>query len=121
MREYIPREEREFVEQIVQAAGNYVTASEDLRPRVVEAARDNEDGRRALRLAGCAALAVSALFIISVPIGRSAERLRLQMRGPSGEAVLHDISQRSHSDPMWQLVEYFSSSPRPKVTTEPGD
>lgn len=121
MREYIPKEEQAFVEQIVKQAGNYVTASDDLRPRIVEAARDGEDGRRALRMAGVAALAISALFVISIPISRSAEHFRHQMRGPSGEAILQGASQRSASDPTWQLVEYFSSSsrPQPASTTPP--
>jgi len=57
----------EEIESLIRAAGNYVQPSEDLRPRVLEAARSQRSQWQAMTIAQCVAAAVVVLgmFLMS--------------------------------------------------------
>jgi len=96
------------VEALVRRAGEYVRASDDLRPRVLETARSQHGERRARRRIWQSALfaLLLGLFVTSICqqpalMGAGAEA--------SGEQLLSDAQAAARdSDSSWRIVESFT-------------
>ena len=56
------------IESIIRAAGQYVQPSEDLRPRTLEAARQQCGDRRAERRLGSFVIAIMFLVLLGAPV-----------------------------------------------------
>jgi hypothetical protein len=61
-------EPNQSIESIIRAAGQYVQPSEDLRPRTLEAAREQCGDRRAERHLGNFVIAMMVLVLVGSPI-----------------------------------------------------
>ena len=101
----------EQIEAAIRAAGDYIRPSEDLRPRTLEAAREDCGLRRAEQK--LAALAIVALMLVTVasPVVHYIDALRRQTSAPSAsELQLQGL--RYASDPRigpnWGLAEAFT-------------
>ena len=99
------------IEAIIRAARNYVQPSDDLRPRVLEAARVQHADQLAERKLGTFALAVLAVVLISSPILRYATLIQSAAPARSSteienraEALAAQPSIGSH----WALAESIS-------------
>jgi hypothetical protein len=99
------------IEAMVQAAGTYVVASRDLRPRVLETARAECRERRAQRSIRRVALVVALFAAFTAPSGGSEDT-----RCPALLAALdsdHIFSQAESKvarggDLSWSMVEAFT-------------
>lgn len=112
-----PRDRREReafapVEALVRAAGRYVRASDDLRPRTLEAARHATSWRRWNRSLGSLAVAAVLLAICNVP-GRFIPAARETT--PATATVMQEFELRQQAakgmgfsfNPSWAWVEAF--------------
>jgi hypothetical protein len=98
------------VEALVRLAGDYVRASDDLRPRFLEAARaarrDRHGRRRILRAATLlilAALALPSFFDGSIPTGGAA-----QVAAWARDISDSSPASASSGDASWEMVESFT-------------
>lgn len=94
------------VEALVQAAGAYVRPSDELRPRVLEAARTESRERRAQRRIWQLALAIAILGLISAATGS-----RWSPGGPLSASMLPsqpDARQTEASSIGWNTVDSFT-------------
>jgi hypothetical protein len=94
------------VEAMVQAAGGYVQASDDLRPRVLETARTQvgeQRGKRWIRQTSLAAAIVGVAVSIGVSTGESQPKI------DDADAVYEQASQKSVGAGGfgWALVQAF--------------
>lgn len=101
----------EQIESAIRAAGDYLRPSEDLRPRTLEAAREDCSDRRAEQKLGVFVIAVLMLVMISSPAIHNINKLRRKSSAPSAK----EIEQRGlhyAADPTigsnWGLSEAFS-------------
>ena len=93
------------VEALVRAAGGYVRPSEELRPRVLEAAGVEASERRALQRIWHVALAIAILGVLTV-IGA-----RWHAASPFAPSVLQaqaEVQQAGGNSAGWTLVESFT-------------
>jgi hypothetical protein len=108
-------EDRSDTEALIRAAGSYVRASDDLRPRVLEAARLQHRERRARRwIRQAAVLALLAAF--ATVVGR--RELDDEKAGPFGIVAAAgfdeffvptaSVSKRS-GDGDWRMIEAFTA------------
>lgn len=101
----------EQIEAAIRAAGDYIRPSEDLRPRTLDAAREDGGDRRAEQKLGV--LMIAALMLISVasPAVHYIDALRRQTSTPSASELQHQGLQYA-SDPRigpnWGLAEAFT-------------
>jgi hypothetical protein len=102
------------VEDMVRAAGSYMQASRDLRPRVLEAARTECGERRAQRSIRQLAIAVVLLTVFTIPGGRGlgteADRL-LSMLAAVDSAHIFSQAESKVSQGRergWAMVEAFT-------------
>jgi hypothetical protein len=103
------------VEAMIRAAGSYVRASDDLRPRVLEAARLQHRERRARRWIRQAAIIVLLLAFASI-VGR--RELEVEKAGPFGIvatagfdeffAPTASVTKRS-GDGDWRMLDAFTA------------
>ncbi len=66
-----PAKDTEFVERLLRLSADYVQPSDDLRPRIVEAAREVDSAKRSQRLLGQMFLTMAVLFwgtVLCLPI-----------------------------------------------------
>ncbi len=96
---------------LVRAARNYVHPSDDLRPRILEAAREYCSDRRAEQKLGSFALAVLMLIMISSPVIKYAELIQSTNVNRSARELQHRAAELA-TDPEigshWALAEAFS-------------
>ena len=101
----------EQIESAIRAAGDYIQPSEDLRPRTLEAARDDCGDRRAEKRLGVFVFAVVMLVMIGSPIIHNLEKLRRESSAPSTTEMqqrgLHYAADPTIG-PNWGLSEAFS-------------
>jgi len=109
------------LEALLRGAGGYVRASDDLRPRVLEAGRAQSTERRAQRLIRKAAMIIVLLTGLSAAVGHTVDRAVA-----SHELAITAIDARHlHSraatyaaprgDVAWGMVEAFSELRRRQV------
>jgi hypothetical protein len=99
------------IEAMVHAARFYVEPSEDLRPRVLEAAREHCADQRAERRLGGFALAVLLLALIASPLGSYVALLRSSAVPRSASEVQRhatELAGRREIGSHWALAEAFS-------------
>src|SRR5215217_1007222 len=96
------------VEAIVRSAGNYVHASKDLRPRVLETARLTNGERRARRCIRQVALAAALLtWVVTTSVNKfdmrdNLRQLTLVAAGPYASA--NDRGSGAAEEAAWSLV-----------------
>ena len=100
------------LESLVRGAKDYVRASDDLRPRVLEAVRSQRQDRRALRYLRLVAIVVVALGVLA-----GALRQRLEVATTSQPGSLAAVTSAllspaevatQDSDVNWSMVESFT-------------
>lgn len=99
------------IESLIRAAGNYVQPTRDLRPRVLEAAREHCDDRRAEQKLGAFAIALLLLASFSSPAIRYVALMRTASAGPSAiEMHRRALAYEAQADmgANWGLTEAFS-------------
>jgi hypothetical protein len=100
------------IEAVVRAAGTYVQASRDLRPRVLETARTVCGERRAQRSIRRVALFVALLAVFTAPSGRGTEGARYPAMLAAVDSD-HIFSQAESkvargADVSWAVVDAFT-------------
>lgn len=98
------------LERKIRAAGGYVAPSDDLRPRILEVARERCSEQRHVRRASWLAMATISLWVACWPLSIWASGLREKLTAPSSseiqsQAIEH--SQRPNGSFDWGLVEAF--------------
>lgn len=100
------------VEELVRSAGGYVQVSKDLRPRVLEAARDQRSERRAQRRIRQMAVLVVLLGMFTTSLR---QRPELTAAPPlATAAIMESLGSPSPtpanggSDASWSMVESFT-------------
>ncbi len=99
------------IEAMIRAAKHYVRPSDDLRPRILEAAREHSGDRRAEQKLGSFAVAVLVLLLISSPAIRYAVLLQSTVAKRSSDEVHHlaaELSTQREIGSHWALAEAFS-------------
>ena len=95
------------VEALVQAAGEYVYASDDLRPRVLETAKTVRDERRRQRWVRHATIA-AAIVSMAVSVGSSTRGSRLEIVGVDAVYQQAALNASRSGELGWGLVQTFS-------------
>ena len=102
------------VEAMVRAAGQYVRASDDLRPRVLEAARSQHGEQRAKRCMQHVAMFVLLLAFFHVANGHGSDDGQTRPNGMLVAAGFHEafsptpaVSIRS-GDGDWRMIDAFT-------------
>lgn len=99
------------IESAIRAAGDYIQPSEDLRPRTLEAAREDCGDRRAELKLGVFAIAVLLLVTLSSPTIHYVDTIRTQSTAPSAtEMQLRglEFATDPHIGSNWGLSEAFT-------------
>jgi hypothetical protein len=103
------------IEALVRSAGSYVQASRDLRPRVLETAREERDEQRLARRIWQAAVLV---VLIATFLMSPRHRPEVPDRGTSptaahpGEYSLFPEASEGYGDFNWGMVESFTEMRR---------
>lgn len=105
-------DELEFakLERKILAAGGYVVPSDDLRPRVLEVARERCSEQRHVRRASWLAMATLGVWIACWPLSTWANGLRERLTSPSSSEIQSQAienSRRTRGSLDWGLVEAF--------------
>jgi hypothetical protein len=99
------------LEATIRAAGSYIVPSDDLRPRVIETARERASERHNFgRLLGCAVTCL-ILWSVYLPLRDDIDRWRDQWTGPSSAqmyARANGLRVKSELGPSWALAEAFT-------------
>ena len=98
----------EELEAFIRSAGRFVEPSDDLRPRVLEAARDQRYQRRAQDRISRAAALVLALGIFLMLLRQSTDTTALQPLGlprESGSLSANATALTDQSGSAWELVD----------------
>ena len=103
----------EEIESLIRSAGQYVRASDDLRPRVLENARSQCSERRMQRRFWQTAAVVLFCGMLTSSLANRPESATTKKSGPSAwtSSVLAPVEAAAQaageqaSDPSWQLVE----------------
>ncbi len=104
------RAEIEKLELAIFAARNFVVASQDLRPRTLEAAKEYCSQQRRLRRIGISALAASLVWFTCAPAISTLSGYQSRFSGPSRsemERTALELSKQKGYGPNWGLVEAF--------------
>jgi Tfp pilus assembly protein PilN len=99
------------VEALVRAAGGYVHPSEELRPRVLEAARAESRERRAQRQIWHLAIVIALLGALSTAIVGHWRAAAPYSSAPYSASLLQmqaNARQAEGSDAGWSMVESFT-------------
>ncbi|MFK8113262.1 MAG: hypothetical protein AB8B91_13725 [Rubripirellula sp.] len=111
--------QRESVETIIRAAGDYVQPSDDLRPRTLQAARDLCGDRRAERKLGGLVIAILVVAFISSPVTQYVQALRSQT-APTSSAEMQEralvYSEQPGVGSNWAMAEAFSQLRRAQAS-----
>jgi hypothetical protein len=96
------------VEALIRSAQDFVAVSEDLRPRVLEAARDQRTQRRARQRIGKAAALVLALGAFLALIREEAQEVSSTASGENRSPqtwFISSASNPSQEEPAWDMVD----------------
>lgn len=108
--EFSPDDYRPIV-QAIRQAGNYVRPSDDLRPRIIEAAKDQRGQQRVRRTASGMMLAFGLLILVTTPSMKLiADRLE-RSQAPTSDEMQQQATQYSSQSgvgPNWGLTEAFT-------------
>ena len=99
------------LESLIRSAGQYVRASDDLRPRVLENARSQCSERRLQRRFWQTAAAVLLCAMLTSPFANRPESATDKKSGSSAwtSPMLAPVEAAARSsDPSWQMVESFT-------------
>jgi hypothetical protein len=102
------------IEDLVRAAGSYVEASRDLRPRVLEAARTECAERRAQRSIRQLAIVVVMLTVFTIPgghgLGTQADRLPTMLAAVDSAHIFSQAENKVSQgrERGWAMVEAFT-------------
>jgi hypothetical protein len=94
------------VEALVRVAGDYVHASEDLRPRVLEAARARRGQLRIWQVAVFIVLA--GVFVTSVCYRPQAAARKTATTVDAGQIFSQPEARARYGDSAWEMVESFT-------------
>lgn len=101
----------ETIEGMLRAAGNYVVPSDDLRPRILEAAREYRGNRRSERRLAGYALTTLLLWVLCLPLVDDLDVLRSKLASPSAFELQQralEITADKGFDPNWAMAEVFT-------------
>ena len=100
----------EDVEGLIALAGNYVQVSDDLRPRVLEAARAVRLERRARWRIGqwAASIALAAVVLTTLYDGWPSSQAASQLAAWAARIGEPSQVSQSSSDSNWEMVESFT-------------
>lgn len=101
----------ETVEAMLRAAANYVIPSEDLRPRVMDAAREHCAQRKIQRKLVGYMLSSLLICVLCWPLVDELAELRSQLASPSSAEMLKRSFEITHASDVgsnWGLAEAFS-------------
>jgi hypothetical protein len=96
---------------MIRSARDFVQPSDDLRPRILEAARDHCDDRRAEQKLGSFVLALFVVILISSPVLRYAVMLQSMPVTRSADQVqlrAAELASQQEIGSHWALAEAFS-------------
>ena len=100
------------IEALVRQAGNYVRASDDLRPRVLESARAVRNEYRVQRWLWQAAFSVALLGMLMATIGQGPEATAARRTDAITEAARictrEEAAAAAGKDATWELVDSFT-------------
>jgi hypothetical protein len=103
------------IEALVRAAGDYVQASDDLRPRVLETARAQHGEQRAQRWIGQLAACIVLLALFSdgshSRVSIAGERSKHAAVAADANGIFAQVESKlevGHSDVGWSMVEVFT-------------
>lgn len=102
------------LEQAIFSARNFVVPSDDLRPNVMEEAKENSLQRLGFRRLGILVMACLLVWLIAIPTARALSVMRSQMSAPSTkqvEQVAEELSTQNRYGPNWGLVDAFEKTP----------
>ena len=102
--------ELEALEKTIFAARNYVAPSRDLRPRVLEAAKDAARQKRHIHRLWMCAAAASLLWIVTMPLLSSMSGYGKRLAGPSQSEMEHTAIEYANQKGYginWGLVDAF--------------
>ncbi len=105
-------ESLEQIESMIAAAKDYVTPSENLRPRVLEAARAQQGYRLSLNRLLQIAAAVFLTVILSIPIQQRLDAWRSAALSPSAdefERRAQQLAGQPTIGPNWGFYEAYES------------
>lgn len=101
------------LERWIREAGDYVIPTRDLRPRVIEAAKQSSLDRRQMHRASWLAITAGILWLSLHPLSMVAMRIHAKLRGPSA-LELHTQAIRSACEPHenleWCLAQAILAS-----------
>jgi hypothetical protein len=99
------------LEALVRSAGDYVRASDDLRPRVLESARSASGERRAQRRIGQMAVWALAFAVLTAAIRQQPEWTENSL--PAADQTARLLSQTPRAaalgDSSWDMVDSFTA------------
>ena len=101
----------ESIESIIRAAKDYVHPSDELRPRIVEAAKDRCGDCRAEQRFSNFAIAVLVLILVSSPTLQLASMMSSRIAKTSAEEIqirAEALSRQSEIGSHWALAEAYS-------------
>lgn len=99
------RDAWEDVELLIRAAGRYVVPSEDMRPRVLEAARVESDERKARRRVWHMAIAIGVLGAMFIVANDRTSVLPIFSHGMLANSDLHPAEEGAAG---WGIVDAFT-------------
>jgi len=105
------RETLSPLEQAIRAAGSFVRPTSNLRPRVIEAAKEQCGQQRAIRNATCLLLFVCLLAAVTAPFAMQLADQLEQTQAASSEEVQKQATQYSAQAGIgsnWGLSEAFT-------------
>jgi hypothetical protein len=97
------------LESLVQMAGNYVRASDDLRPRVLETARVERRQRTMQKHFWQAAFVLALLGMFTTSLRDRVEAVSSQAFGSAGDWLSSPDTVASTSGSTWEMVESFTA------------
>ncbi len=105
--------ENDNLEQWIREAGDYVLPSRDLRPRVIEAAKQSFWERKQTRRAGVMAMAACVIWVSLSPLNTVTNRLRTAFNGPSLQEFQDHalrLASQPHECSDWGLAQAILAS-----------
>lgn len=107
------QQDHDTLEQWIREAGNYVAPSRDLRPRVIELAKQSFLDRKQTRRASLMAMAVCAIWFSLQPLSNWTNQMRARFNGPTIQdfhARALEFASQPHESPEWGLAQAIIAS-----------
>ncbi len=103
----------EDVVNAILKSGEFVVPSDDLRPRVLEAAREQCGQKHELRRLSLVASAILLVWLVALPTTRALSELRTHLVAPLPADMLRladELANRHRYGPDWGLVDAFENT-----------